>query len=115
MKKGFLIQVSKKIAATIAVAMFVNSGISYTVVNAYKSDDNSFEKISSEVERYIKEADDDTKIPVWIWFEDIDQESLVRTVEETCGLSLDDISLSYDSFSNNFLLKNDRILFQKKK
>ena len=107
MKKGFLIQKKKKIAATIAVAMFVNSGISYTVVNAYKSDDNSFEKISSEVERYIKEADDDTKIPVWIWFEDIDQESLVRTVEETCGLSLDDISLSYDSFSNNFLLKND--------
>lgn len=57
------------------------------------------EKISKISWEKIESAEQDDKIPVWIWFTDIDQQEIDKQVEKDTGLSVNNLAVSYESLS----------------
>ena len=55
------------------------------------------EKISEYVWDKIEVADENEKLPVWIWFADIDPEKVEEQVERTSGLTADNLAVFYGS------------------
>lgn len=108
MNNRLFLHFSNKAVATLTVLTCLTSTVSPNIVSAYSKAEYTSCKISSELERCIETADDNSVIPVWIWFNDINQDSLIKSVEDKCGLSVDDIDLSYGSFSNDFVY-NSRV------
>lgn len=49
------------------------------------------DKIDATLKEKMETASPDEKIPVAIWFEDIDKEKLEATVEKNCGISKEDV------------------------
>ena len=91
------------ISVFIAVLMIVLSALSPvgalsgTITNndtAQKPVTNISDKIDSVLKEKMAEASPEEKIPVAIWFSDIDKEELETEVEKTCGISKRDITIT---------------------
>jgi len=52
-------------------------------------------KISEAVWKGLESAENNEKMPVWIWFSDIDQQEIDKQVEEVTNLSIDSLLTSY--------------------
>lgn len=61
------------------------------------------EKISDCLWEKIKEANDNDKFSVWIWFSDIDQEKVDQQVKKDTGLTADDIAVNYQPASDDLI------------
>ena len=55
-------------------------------------------KISDILKEKMEEADEDEKIPVWIWYEDIDQDNVDRITESRAGYTAEECDVITESF-----------------
>lgn len=67
------------------------------------------DKISDDVLKEMKSASKDEKIPVWIWFYDINQEEVNKQVKEETGLTADNIAVDYTSVSDNLIKALEKV------
>ena len=59
------------------------------------------DKISEAVWEKLDAENEDTKVPVWIWFTDIDQEVIERQVKKETGLSIDNLAVAFTPVPND--------------
>ena len=59
------------------------------------------DKISGAVWEKLDTENEDTKVPVWIWFTDIDQEVTERQVKKETGLSIDNLAVAFTPVPND--------------
>lgn len=60
------------------------------------------QKISEEVWEKLESAEATEKIPVWIWFTDINHQEVEKQVQEKTGLSAATLAVPFDSVPNEF-------------
>lgn len=61
-------------------------------------------KVNSMLDKKMRSVTDDEKIPVYIWYADIDQNAVEKEVEAECGLSVDNISFDYEMPSDELIM-----------
>lgn len=61
-------------------------------------------KINSLLAEKMQLVTDDVKIPVYIWYADIDQNAVEKEVKAECGLSADNISVDYEMPSDELIM-----------
>lgn len=89
----------KKIVAGLTASLLLLGNTTSYSVNAYSDKTNEKCKFSSELIYHMDKNDKMSRIPVWIWFNDINQNELLQEFESETGLTLNDIE--FDFFSNN--------------
>lgn len=92
----------KRFKALLSVVL-VLSIFSLCFVQAFAAENTAVspeEKISSELAEKMAEADEDELIPVWIWYQDIDQDEVDRETEKEIGFSENNLLTQSKSFIN---------------
>ncbi len=64
---------------------------------------SSKDKISLDLTTIMQESSADEKIPVWVWFTDIDQDKIDEDVEKDTGLTAVDVAVSYEDVPNELI------------
>ncbi|MGN0550514.1 MAG: hypothetical protein ACI4I4_01555, partial [Acutalibacteraceae bacterium] len=112
--KGFY---AKRFIAIILVVVLCCFSLNAGAVNSSQNSLSSEEKISdtlySEFERIEDEGIDvsNEKIPVWIWYEDINQEQVDRLTEVRTGLTKENVTVNFELPSVSLLnsLENNEL------
>ena len=63
----------------------------------YSEEESWKEKIDGKLWKMLESANDDEKIPVWLWFVDIDQSEIDEQVGKETGLTADNLAVDYGS------------------
>lgn len=91
-----LIMVITSVTGSIQVQAYANSPQLSDVVSAK-------DKISLNLSTVMQESNADDKIPVWVWFTDINQEDVDKKVKKDTGLTAEDVAVSFEDVPNELI------------
>lgn len=105
----------RKKKSVIAFVLMITMLVAYIPISSMATQVDGFEKqqertvtetweqkISEEVWEKLESAEATEKIPVWIWFTDINHQEVEKQVQEKTGLSAATLAVPFDSVPNEF-------------
>lgn len=106
--EGFVMKKIQKFVAIFLAIILIVSAMPIYAANDVTTSNRAAEvhwrnKISAELWSVMEDASYDELIPVWVWFSDIDQNAIDRQVEKDTGLTIDNLSVSNYSVSDELL------------